>query len=77
MADNDEKNWWVLMARYSHIAFVLPAAVFVGWLVGAALDKWLHKDWIFIVGLFAGILAGFVDLIRTLIKAEKDESKAE
>lgn len=74
MPDNDEqKNWWVLMARYSHIAFILPASVFVGWLIGAALDKWLHRDWIFIVGLLVGIAAGFFDLIRTLLKAEKEE----
>ena len=28
-----------------------PAAVLIGWGAGALLDKWLHQDWIYIVGL--------------------------
>ncbi len=75
MADKQEQNWWLLMGRYSHIAFVLPAAVFVGWLLGSALDKWLHTTWIFIPGILLGIVAGFVDLVRVLQQAEKDENR--
>jgi F0F1-type ATP synthase assembly protein I len=55
------------MARYSQLALILPAATFVGWLIGAALDKWLHTTWLYLLGLILGIVAGFVELIRTVI----------
>jgi ATP synthase protein I len=74
MAGKQEKNWWVLMGRYSHIGFVLPASLFVGWLIGAALDRWLGTSWIYLLGLMLGIVAGFVELVRTLLRAEREES---
>jgi F0F1-type ATP synthase assembly protein I len=33
-----------------------------------ALDRWLHTNWLYIVGLILGIIAGFVELIRTAMK---------
>jgi F0F1-type ATP synthase assembly protein I len=62
------KNSWVQMANYAQLAIVFPAATVIGWLIGAALDKWLHTDWLYIVGLLLGIVAGFVELIRTAMK---------
>jgi F0F1-type ATP synthase assembly protein I len=71
--DNSEKkNGWVQLARYSQLAFVFPAATVAGWLIGAALDRWLHTTWLYVAGLIVGIVAGFVELIRT---AMADESK--
>jgi len=64
------KNSLVQLARYSQLAFVLPAATFVGWLVGAALDRWLHTGWLYLAGLIVGIVAGFVELIRTVTSSE-------
>lgn len=71
--DNSEqkKNFWLQMARYSQLAFTLPAATVVGWLVGAALDRWLHTTWLYLAGLFLGIAAGFVELIRTVTSDTK------
>lgn len=56
----------VVWARYSQIAFILPAAVVVGLLVGKLLDNWLHTKWLFLVGIIIGAIAGFVELIRTV-----------
>jgi F0F1-type ATP synthase assembly protein I len=56
------------MASYAQLAVVFPAATVVGWLIGAALDKWLHTSWLYLVGLILGIVAGFVELIRTAAK---------
>lgn len=64
--NQQKKNMWVQMARYSQLAFVLPAATVVGWLVGAALDRWLGTKWLYLVGLLLGIAAGFVELVRTV-----------
>jgi F0F1-type ATP synthase assembly protein I len=50
--------------KMTQIAFILPAAVLVGWLVGAGLDKWLHTSWIYIVGILLGVAAGFVQIFR-------------
>jgi len=47
---------------------VFPAATIIGWLIGAALDRWLHTHWLYLVGLILGIVAGFVELIRTVMK---------
>jgi ATP synthase protein I len=64
-------NFWVQAGRMSQVAFVLPAATVVGWLLGTAMDHWLDTSWISLVGLVLGIVAGFVDLIRTVISNSK------
>ena len=72
---NPEKRSFVItVARYSQLAFVLPAATFAGWVVGALLDKWLHTTWLYLLGLILGIAAGFVELIRTALKSEKGDN---
>ena len=69
--DPDKKNAWVQLARYSQLAFVFPAALVVGWLGGAALDRWLHTTWLYLAGIILGIVAGFVELIRTVVRDSK------
>src|SRR5277367_91567 len=64
--DSPKRGYLVQLAKYSQLAYVLPAATVAGWLVGAGLDRWLHTTWLYMVGLFLGIVAGFVDLIRTV-----------
>ena len=66
--ENGDKKNWAQIANYAQLGIVFPAAVFVGWLIGASLDRWLHTGWIYIVGLILGIVAGFVELIRTVKK---------
>jgi len=66
-----KENFWVQAARYSQLAFVLPAALVVGWLVGAALDRWLHTTWLYLAGILVGIAAGFIELIRTVLRDTK------
>jgi F0F1-type ATP synthase assembly protein I len=68
---NQKKNPWVQVGRYSQLALMLPAGIVVGWLIGSALDRWLHTSWISIVGLFLGIAAGMTELIRTALRDTK------
>jgi F0F1-type ATP synthase assembly protein I len=63
---------WGQMAGYAQLAMLLPAATVVGWLIGVALDHWLHTAWLYILGLILGIVAGFVELIRTVVKDSKN-----
>jgi len=66
--DPHEKNAWSQMGNYAQLGFLFPAATVVGWLIGTALDHWLHMHWLYIIGLILGIIAGFVELIRTAMK---------
>jgi ATP synthase protein I len=62
-------NTLVQAERLLQLAFVLPAAVLIGWAAGALLDKWLHTNWIFIVGLIFGSIAGLVEVVRQAMRA--------
>ncbi len=69
----EKRNFLVAVARYSQLAFVLPACTVVGWLIGLALDHWLHTHWIYLAGLLVGIVAGFIELVRTVISSESKQ----
>ena len=74
MPDDDppkKQNFWLQAGQISQVAFVLPAATVVGWLLGSGMDRWLHTSWLWMAGLILGIVAGFVDLIRTVIANSK------
>jgi F0F1-type ATP synthase assembly protein I len=73
MADDKDRSLWIQMAEYSQLAFIFPAATVVGWLIGLALDHWLHTTWLYLAGLIVGILAGFVELIRVALSSEKKQ----
>ena len=66
-----KENFWVQAARYSQLAFVFPAALVVGWVIGLGLDHWLHTTWLYLAGILLGIAAGFVELIRTALRDTK------
>jgi F0F1-type ATP synthase assembly protein I len=52
---------------------MLPIATFIGYAVGYALDKAFHTHWIYIPGLLLGIAAGFVQLVRQLMRDTRDD----
>jgi F0F1-type ATP synthase assembly protein I len=68
---DSNKGFWLQLGRYSQLAFLLPSATVAGWLLGAALDRWLHTSWIQIVGLIVGVAAGFIELLRTVSRDTK------
>ena len=65
----DGLNTFVQAERLLQIAFVLPAAVLIGWAAGALLDKWLHTHWIYVVGLLFGAAAGLFEAVRQAMRA--------
>ena len=67
---DSSRNQWVQIARYVELGFVLPAATVAGWLLGAALDRWLHTGWIQVVGLVLGSAGGIIQLLRNLLSDE-------
>jgi F0F1-type ATP synthase assembly protein I len=70
----EKKSMWVQLANYGQLAFIFPAATVAGWLIGLALDHWLHTTWLFLLGLILGIVAGFVELIRTVTSSDSNNS---
>jgi F0F1-type ATP synthase assembly protein I len=74
--DNEpsKKSMLVQLANYSQLAFIFPAATVVGWLIGSGLDHWLHTTWLYLAGVILGIVAGFVELIRTVTSSDSGNS---
>lgn len=66
--DKKQPSAPVVWARYSQLAFILPAAVVVGLLLGKLLDHLFHTHWLFMAGIIVGAIAGFIDMIRTVTK---------
>lgn len=66
--EEQKRSFWLQFGRYSQLAFALPAATIAGWLLGSLLDRWLHQSWISVVGLFLGIAAGLVEVVRTAFR---------
>jgi len=58
----------ITLARYSEIAFILPAAVVVGLLLGELGNYLLHKHWLIVTGVIIGAVAGFIQLIRMVVR---------
>lgn len=59
---------WDQVSRLAGLAFLLPTAVFVGYLIGYLLDKAFGTNFFYIVFLLIGIAAGLIEVIRTASK---------
>ncbi len=47
------------------LAIALPAGCLIGWLLGHWLDGHFHQNWMGIVGILLGAVAGFVQIFTT------------
>ena len=65
-----EKSIWVIAGEYSSVAMILPASVFVGYLIGYFLDKQFGTTYLYLVFLILGIVSGFIQIFRFLKKHE-------
>ena len=55
-------------ARYSGMAFTIPAGVLVGYFGGRWLDGRFGTQWIYILGLILGAAAGLIQVVRELTR---------
>ena len=60
-------------AEYTGLALVLPVSTFVGYGIGYYLDKAFGTTWLQIVFLILGSVAGFVALIRRIMRDSNDD----
>jgi len=58
----------IAWARYSEIAFIIPAAVVVGLLLGKLGDYFFHTHWLTVAGIIFGAIVGFIQLIRMVAR---------
>jgi ATP synthase protein I len=70
--DNGGLQTLVQAEKLMQIAIMLPAAVFIGYIMGYWLDKTLHQTWINIAGLVLGGAAGLWNVVRMVLHAGKD-----
>ncbi|HEY2467404.1 MAG TPA: AtpZ/AtpI family protein [Terracidiphilus sp.] len=49
------------------ISVLLPSSAFVGWIIGAGLDKLFHQSWISLVGILFGGISGIVYVVRMVV----------
>lgn len=71
--DNTGMDTILRIEKLTQIAVILPLSVFVGWVLGELLDRWLHQHWIYIAGIIFGAVAGFVQIFRLIAAAGKDQ----
>jgi F0F1-type ATP synthase assembly protein I len=57
---------WIQVGRYLSLATLLPAASFVGYLMGYGLDRLFGTHFLRLVFLILGAIGGFVNLLRQL-----------
>jgi Uncharacterized protein conserved in bacteria len=67
-----EKNFMRTVGEYTSLAFMLPVATFVGYLIGYLLDKLFGTHFLYIPFLLLGIAAGFVQLVRQFMRDTRD-----
>ena len=60
-------------AEYTGLALVLPVSTFAGYGIGYLLDRQFGTSWMQIVFLILGSVAGFVSLIRQIMRDSRDD----
>ncbi|MGA2580403.1 MAG: AtpZ/AtpI family protein [Bryobacteraceae bacterium] len=68
-----KRNLMVMVGEYTSLAFLLPAASLVGYAIGYLLDRAFHTHFLYIPFLILGIAAGFVQLIRQVLRDTRDD----
>jgi hypothetical protein len=59
------------VARYLGLAFLIPIAAGGGWAVGSYLDRTLKTGYWAITCLILGVVGGFIQLLRELLRDSK------
>lgn len=67
------KKMWVGAEKYIQLGLTIPAATVIGWILGQVLQHWLHWEWLPLVGLVLGSVAGLVYFIRVALSEDFKE----
>ncbi|OLD38009.1 MAG: hypothetical protein AUI57_08780 [Candidatus Rokubacteria bacterium 13_1_40CM_2_68_8] len=73
MAPSGEQGTWKALGELSSIGLTLVVATVIGLVGGYYADRWLGTTpWLLLLGLVLGIVAGFVNLVRSVKRAERE-----
>jgi ATP synthase protein I len=73
MAPAGDPSAWKALGELSTVGLTLVLATVIGLAGGYYLDRWLGSSpWLTLIGLLFGIAAGFVNLFRSVKRAERD-----
>ena len=73
MAPTGDQSAWRALGELSTVGLTLVVATVIGLAGGYYLDRWLGTSpWLTLIGLLFGIAAGFVNLFRSVKRAERD-----
>ena len=73
MAQSGDQGAWKALAELSSIGFALVIATVIGLVGGYYADRLLGTSpWLLLLGLALGIAAGFVNLFRSVSRADRD-----
>jgi ATP synthase protein I len=78
MAPSGERDAWKALGELSSIGLTLVLATVIGLGAGYYADRWLGtKPWLTLLGLGMGIVAGFVNLFRSVRRAGRELDDSE
>jgi ATP synthase protein I len=73
MAPPREPSSWKALAELSTVGMTLVLSTVIGLAGGYYADRWLGTTpWLLLSGLILGIVAGFVNLFRSVNKAKQE-----
>ena len=73
MAPSGDRGTWKAFAELSSIGFALVLATVIGLVGGYYADRLLGTSpWLLLLGLVLGIVAGFVNLFRSVNRADRE-----
>jgi len=67
--ENQKSLIW--LSKYLSLAFTLPASVLAGYVLGTVADHWIHMPVLRAVGIFLGMGAGLIQIVRELSRDER------
>lgn len=73
MAPSGDQGAWKALGELSSVGLALVIATVIGLVGGYYADRWLGTSpWLLLLGLALGIAAGFVNLFRSVNRAERE-----
>lgn len=65
----------IWLGKYLSLALTLPASVVAGYILGAAVNHFLHFSFVVPLGILLGMAAGLMQIIRELSRDEKKSTQ--
>lgn len=69
--NGDGNNVWLTVGRYFGLVSALPAAIFMGYEIGAWLDMHYSTTYLTIVFVILGTAAGILPMVYDVIRDER------